>query len=66
MSPDKNQYIYANKANGGDLHTYLRCQKTYRKRGAASQDRRSQIQNRVSIHERDFVIDERGRLGDFE
>ncbi|MGQ4006611.1 IS30 family transposase [Francisellaceae bacterium CB300] len=60
------KYIYANKANGGDLHTYLRCQKTYRKRGAASQDRRGQIQNRVSIHERDFVIDERGRLGDFE
>lgn len=36
-------YIYENKANGGDLHKYLRCQKTYRKRGSANQDRRGQI-----------------------
>ncbi len=60
------KYIYGNKERGGDLHTYLRCQKTYRKRGTASQEHRGQIHNRVSIHERDFVIDELSRLGDFE
>ncbi len=60
------KYIYGNKERGFDLHTYLRCQKTYRKRGTARQEHRGQIQNRVSIHERDFVIDELSRLGDFE
>ncbi len=60
------QYWYPEQIRGGDLHTYLRCQKTYRKRGTASQEHRGQIQNRVSIHERDFVIDELSRLGDFE
>ncbi len=50
------KYIYGNKERGVDLHTYLRCQKTYRKRGKASQEHRGQIQNIVSIHERDFEI----------
>jgi transposase, IS30 family len=60
------KYIYEDKKKGGSLHTYLRCQKTYRKRGTASQDRRGQIIGRVSIDQRDSVIDNRERLGDYE
>jgi IS30 family transposase len=67
ISPERiYQYIYTNKAEGGDLHSYLRCQKTYRKRGSASQDRRGQIVDRVAISQRDSIIDNRERLGDFE
>ena len=42
------QRIYADKLNGGDLHTHLRCQKQRRKR-YGSIERRGQIKNRVSI-----------------
>lgn len=40
------QYIYKDKANGGDLHSDLRSQKTYRKRGFKNNDRRGQLANR--------------------
>ncbi|KAF7275660.1 hypothetical protein GWI33_011451, partial [Rhynchophorus ferrugineus] len=60
------QYIYNNKAEGGMLYKFLRHQKTYRKRGFKNHDRRGQLTNRRSIHERDPVIDHRQRLGDFE
>ena len=45
------QHIYADKGNGGDLHTRLRCQKQRRKR-YGSIERRGQIKNRVSIEKR--------------
>ena len=60
------QYVYSNKAAGGDLHAYLRHQKTYRKRGLKGNDRRGQLVNRTSIHARSQEIEERQRLGDFE
>ena len=60
------QYIYKDKANGGDLYTHLRSQKTYRKRGFKNNDRRGQLANRTSIHCRPKEIDQRERLGDFE
>lgn len=67
VSPERiYQYIYDDKAKGGDLHSYLRCQKTYRKRGTASQDRRGQIVGRTPISQREPIIDNRERLGDFE
>jgi len=67
ISPERiYQYIYTDKAKGGDLHSYLRCQKTYRKRGTAGQDRRGQIADRTPISQRDSAIDNRERLGDFE
>lgn len=59
-------YIYADKAQGGDLHGHLRGQKPYRKRYASGQDRRGQLKGRVSIDERPAVVDRRGRLGDWE
>jgi len=59
------QYIYADKAKGGDLHGFLRCQKKRRKR-YGSNDRRGKIPNRVSIDERPAAVEERSRIGDWE
>ena len=59
------QRIYADKRNGGDLHTHLRCQKQRRKR-YGSIERRGQIKNRVSIEKRPAVVDLRSRVGDWE
>jgi IS30 family transposase len=60
------QHIYLDKQAGGDLHTHLRCQKTYRKRSLMGNDRRGQIPNRLSIHLRPQVVEARSRLGDIE
>ena len=42
------QYVYADKALGGDLHTHLRCQKKRRKRYGSGVERRGQIAGRVT------------------
>jgi transposase, IS30 family len=60
------QFIYRDKAKGGMSFRHLRCQKTYRKRGCAANDRRGQIPERTSIHDRPELINRRERLGDFE
>jgi len=60
------QHIYQDKQQGGCLHQHLRAQKTYRKRGLSGHDRRGQIPNKVSIHQRPAVIDARSRIGDIE
>lgn len=59
------QHIYADKAQGGDLHTHLRCRKKRRKR-YGSHSRRGHIPNRRSIEERPPIVDEKSRLGDWE
>lgn len=59
------QYVYLDKKNGGNLHTHLRCQKTYRKR-TGKYDRRGRIIGQISIDERPEVANERKRLGDWE
>ena len=59
------QYIYADKRSGGDLYTYLRCQKVRRKRYGAY-DRRGRIPNQVSIDERPAIVDSKRRFGDWE
>lgn len=60
------QHIYADKAQGGTSHHYLRSQKIYRKRGYKAHDRRGQIANRKDISERPVIIEQRQRLGDYE
>lgn len=59
-------FIYADKKDGGELYTHLRCQKKRRKRYASGQQRRGQIVDRRDIDERPAVVDERSRFGDFE
>ena len=59
------QYIYEDKASGGSLHTFLRCQKKRRKR-YGSHSRRGIIPNKVSIDDRPDLVEKRERLGDWE
>jgi IS30 family transposase len=59
-------HAYQNKNEGGDLVSYLRCQKTRSKRYASGQERRGTLKNRVSIEQRPGVVDKRSRIGDWE
>ncbi len=60
------QYVYADKHSGGDLYTFLRCQKKRRKRYGSYHNRRGAIPNRVSIDERPAVVNNKRRFGDWE
>lgn len=60
------QYVYSDKAHGGDLHHYLRCQKQRRKRYGAGYSRRGQLIGRVGIEQRPLCVDRRERIGDWE
>ena len=59
------RHIYANKSQGGTLHSHLRCQKKRRKR-RGSIERRGQIIGRVCITERPQIVETRSRIGDWE
>ena len=60
------QLIYADKAQGGDLHKHLRiASKAYRKR-YGHYDRRGKIKDRVSIEKRPEVVDKRSCMGNWE
>jgi IS30 family transposase len=59
------QYVYADKKSGGDLHTFLRCQKQRKKR-YGSNNRRGKIPNRIGIEQRPVIVDRKGRIGDWE
>jgi IS30 family transposase len=59
-------HTYQNKTEGGDLVSYLRCQKVRRKRYASGQERRGTLKNRTSIEQRPTVVDKRTRIGDWE
>lgn len=60
------QYIYADKAEGGELYRHLRIvSKPYRKR-YGTKDSRGRIKNRIAIDERPAVVDRRSRVGDWE
>ena len=57
---------YQDKASGGDLASYLRCQKARRKRYASGRERRGVLKNRTSIEQRPAVVEQRSRIGDWE
>ncbi len=59
------QYIYADKARGGDLYQHLRCRKLRRKR-YGSYNRRGQLKGRLSIETRPAIVESRRRVGDWE
>jgi IS30 family transposase len=58
------KYIYLDKAQGGQLHHHLRCQKTRRRLYGSG--KRVLIPNRISIDERPAAVDSRSRIGDWE
>ncbi len=59
-------HAYQDKAQGGDLVSYLRCQKVRRKRYASGRERRGVLRNRTGIEQRPGVVDKRSRIGDWE
>lgn len=59
------QHILRDKANGGTLYRYLRCQKQRKKR-YGSPERRGQLRERRSIHDRPVEVETRSRIGDWE
>jgi IS30 family transposase len=59
------QYVYADKKNGGDLYTFLRCQKQRKKR-YGSNNRRGKIPNRIGIEQRPAIVDQKARIGNWE
>lgn len=60
------QHAYKDKANAGDLVSYLRCQKVRRKRYASGHERRGVLKNRIGIEQRAAVVQQRSRIGDWE
>ena len=60
------RHVYADKECGGKLFMHLRSQKKRRKRYASGRQRRGQIANRRSIHERPAVVDLRLEVGHWE
>jgi IS30 family transposase len=60
------QHVYADMKNGGTLYTHLRTQQKRRKKRTHRKDKRGLILNRVSIHKRPAVVDEKQRFGDWE
>ncbi|EAR3732971.1 IS30 family transposase, partial [Salmonella enterica] len=58
------QYVQTDKANGGELYRHLRQGKRRYRKGYGT--KRSPIPGAVSIEQRPTVVDERGRLGDWE
>ncbi len=60
------QYIYRDANNGGTLYTRLRTQVKSRRKRLSKYKKRGVIKNRVSIHERPEIVNERGRFGDWE
>jgi IS30 family transposase len=60
------RHVYADKDCGGKLFMHLRSQKKRRKRYASGRQRRGQIPNRRSIHERPALVDLRLEVGHWE
>lgn len=60
------QYVWDDKAKGGDLHQYLRNKgRKYRKRGS-NKDKRGILTDRQDIDLRPAIVDLRSRFGDLE
>jgi len=60
------QYVYANRAEGGNLFKYLRRRGKKYSYYSRSKGYVGTIKNRVSIDERPKVVDRKSRVGDWE
>lgn len=60
------QHVWQDKKNGGKLYMHLRHGHKRRNRKRGKKETRGQIKNKVSIHDRPKIIDEKGRIGDWE
>lgn len=59
-------YIFDNKANGGELHTKLRTNRSRRQKRSNTYKYRGEIPERRDIDERPNIVEERSRIGDLE
>ncbi|MDG4813842.1 IS30 family transposase, partial [Hydrogenovibrio sp. 3SP14C1] len=59
------QFIYQDKASGGNLYRYLCRKKRYRKRDGVYETR-GKLNKGTSIDERPSIVDVRQRIGDWE
>jgi IS30 family transposase len=59
------QYVLRDRAEGGDLHRHLRCQKQ-RKQRYGHYQHRGRLVNQISIEERPAIVDRKTRIGDWE
>jgi IS30 family transposase len=59
-------FIRSDKKSGGDLYTYLRCQKKRRKRYGTGLNKRGTIPGRIDISKRPAAANKRRRIGDWE
>ena len=60
------QFVYSKQGKALGLKQHLRHQKTYRKRGYNTLDRRGAPNKGASIHDRPAVVETRSRIGDLE
>lgn len=60
------RFIYKDKYKGGDLHTYLRCQKKRKKRYGSGRNRRGKIPNRCGIENRSAHVENKSQIGHWE
>lgn len=67
ISPERiYQDVWADKKAGGKLFIHLRRGHKTRKRKRGSKDKRGQIKNKVNIHDRPEIVNQKGRIGDWE
>lgn len=59
------QYIFRDKAHGGNLHKNLRCRRKRKKRYGVN-SKRGVLVNQIRIDERPAIVEEKSRLGDWE
>jgi IS30 family transposase len=60
------QFIEQDKQEGGDLYTHLRFYHTGHRRARYGSKSKGRIKDRVSISQRDEIVDEKSRVGDWE
>ena len=60
------QYIWWDKAHGGELYKHLRHRGRRHKKRGALRKRRGTIPNRIDISERPKIVDRKNRVGDYE
>ncbi len=60
------QFIQQDKLQGGDLYTNLRFHHTGHRRAKYGSKNKGRIKDRVSISQRDKIVDDKSRVGDWE
>lgn len=60
------QFIAKNKDQGGDLYTHLRFHHTGHRRAKYGTKNKGRIKDRISISQRDRIVDDKSRIGDWE